>query len=117
MTDYRKAYLDGSNAYHSESRRLARSVADEASYENGVMRWHSNGQVPPEDVVDFAAFLGHPVIKFKNDAARRREQEAFLAEYRAKHVEPSEEERFEARAAFGPGVKLVNVFTGREWVS
>ena len=35
------------------------------------------------------------------------------AAYHAMRLEPSGEEAFEMRAAFGPGVEVVDVFTGR----
>jgi hypothetical protein len=47
--------------------------------------------------------------------SRKWETQAFLDAYRermANHV-PSDEERFEMRAAFGEGVEVVNVITGK----
>lgn len=43
-------------------------------------------------------------------AAREAEEKAREAEYAAEHA-------FELRAAFGPGVKVVNIVTGESWVS
>lgn len=45
------------------------------------------------------------------------EVSAFLQAYRQNYQGPSAEERVEARAAFGAGVKLVNAITGREWTT
>lgn len=80
-----------------------------------VWRWRSNNQVVPLGAVksyDIPADL---------DAQKKAydlELHNFLSEYRELHKNgPSDEERAEARAAHGPGVKLVNVITGREWVT
>ena len=46
---------------------------------------------------------------------------AFLKEYRTaqlnRSAEQIREERFEARAAMGPGVKMVNIFTGEQYTT
>ena len=97
-----------------ERKRLAADIqGDEASYQDGAARrWRSNDRIiPPHCYKD--AGLECPAAHV---AAYERETEAFLADYRkrmANHV-PSEEEQFEMRAAFGPGVEVVNVITGRK---
>jgi hypothetical protein len=49
----------------------------------------------------------------KQEAAYAAYCEEFAAAYHAMRPEPSGEEAFEMRAAFGPGVEVVDVFTGR----
>lgn len=92
---------------------------DETNEVSGpVVRWRSNDRIPFEDKLQ--EFLGKGLIgKLElNNSVRQREIEdqAFLAEY-ARNKGPSAEERFEARAAMGPGVEMVNVITGHRWIS
>lgn len=122
MTDYVAAYMNSMSHYNGEAIRLAASIRNDATITDGVIRWNSNGRVPPMDVVAFAAHLNtigslHQTVSVDASAAARdAETSAFLAEYRAARANgPTAEERFEARAAFGPGVDLVDVVTGRKW--
>ena len=49
-------------------------------------------------------------------STRKKEDAESIAAYRAAQpATPSSEEVFEARAAFGPGVEVVDVFTGRKF--
>ena len=53
--------------------------------------------------------------------ARDSRNTAFLAEYRTaqknRSAEQIREERFEARAAMGPGVEMVNIITGEKYTT
>lgn len=86
---------------------------------DGVVRWKSNGRVPPEDILAVWHHLGLPFDYEASVRIRDKEEREFLEEYRRvnKGRKPSAEERAEARAAMGPGVKMVNVITGDEWVT
>jgi hypothetical protein len=84
---------------------------------DGVFRWNSNGNVPPQDILNL--LQAEEAIDFDMEAtqaAREADTTAFLAEYREaqKNHTPSAEEMFEMRAAFGPGTTVVNVITGRK---
>jgi hypothetical protein len=91
----------------------ARIQSAEHAYEkNGVRYWRSNDAVIPPCVYKDAGMTCSAVHK----AAYERHLDASLADYRkrmANHV-PDEEQMFEMRAAFGPGVEVVNVITGRK---
>ena len=50
-------------------------------------------------------------------AARERDLDAFLAAYRRNPPPVTDEMRFEARAAHGPGVELVDVISGRRFTT
>lgn len=116
MTDYVKALNDPTHRDHAEAVRLAGQVKDEShtTLTGGVMRWTSNGRVPPADIVTLAASIFEAVDVEACDKARDEETQAFLAEYRRNNDRPATaEERFEMRAAFGPGVEVVNMITGR----
>ena len=89
----------------------------EAYTENGgrTWRWSSNDQFIS---VDTCRNYGIPCDEAAQEAARDAQVEAFVEEYRRNRAdEPDDERRFEARAAFGPGVELVNVITGRRWTT
>ena len=100
-----------------EALRLAETLRNKTTIENGVIRYNSNGQVPPAECVALAIHIGLPVNVEACGTAREIELDAFLAEYRKNYKDPTAEERFEARAAHGPGVKLVNVLTGTEFTT
>jgi|TARA_R110000824_G_scaffold321345_1_gene508195 hypothetical protein len=89
----------------------------------GVIRWLSNERVPPEEIVRVWVEEGFldKADEPRFDAARDEDTKAFFAEYRANQLNRSPEQiaeqRFEARAAHGPGVELVNAFTGERYVT
>lgn len=66
------------------------------------------------------AEFGQPETKAQQDA-RDKHTEEFLAEYRQRQAnrtpEQIRESRMEARAAMGPGVRMVNIFTGEKWTT
>ena len=121
MTDF-IADLNASG-YRGEEARRARDYITKgeagrrgATYSGGVMRWASNGSVPPREHVALAAFLGFPVDPAACEAARSAEIRELAASLRRREATMSAEDRAEraasARAAHGPGVELVNVLTG-----
>ena len=100
--------------------KLAENFANAYVDSNGVVRWKSNDRVPFEDMVtDFAeaGFVGKSAITL-SELARQADTSAFLAEYATAQAnrtpEQIAEEQFEMQAAFGPGVEVVNVFTGQK---
>ncbi|MCP1674561.1 hypothetical protein J2T57_001663 [Natronocella acetinitrilica] len=116
MTDYIAQYENPRFRFErEESERLAASLADGACIEDGVMRWESNNNVVPEDVARFAAYLGHPIDLDASRAARDADLKVLLEAYRRAAPHDSAEARFERRAAFGPGVEVVDVLSGRRY--
>jgi hypothetical protein len=95
--------------------RLREQIADDAhSYtRDGVRYWRSNDRPIPPMVFRDACLVCPP----EQVAADRAHTEAFLAEYRRtrSNRQLSAEERFEMRAAFGPGAEVVDVITGQKW--
>lgn len=84
---------------------------------NGVPRWPKVNRVIPADIIKeyFIDQLSY-FNKENSDRARDRETRAAVAAYKlamAGH-QPSDEELFEMRAAFGRGSKVVNIITGRQ---
>lgn len=79
-----------------------------------IIRWVSNDNVIPEDIMDKLAWPH----KAEMNIARAIQTEAAIEQYvdaqaRRTHDQVVEEE-VEMRAAFGEGVKVVNVLTGKE---
>ena len=70
--------------YHDEAvRAVARIRArDGFTVADGVMRWDSNGAVPPAEWIDAAAVLLPEVDAARSHAVRNAELDAFLDEYR-----------------------------------
>ncbi len=117
MTNYIKAIQDKSGVYHREAKNLVSKFIDDATVTDGIVRWNSNDNVPPTDVLDLWKFMG---FNFDMDAslvAQKADLQAFLADYRANDTGPTDEDRFEARAAFGSGVEIVNCITGRKFTT
>jgi hypothetical protein len=75
-------------------------------------KWESNSAFCP---LDACQRFGIPANLSAQRTALDAETKAFVAAYRKARAgrRPSAEERHEMRAAFGPGVIVVNVLTGR----
>lgn len=101
-----------------DQRHLAMFDTD-VDLRDGVPYWKTNGRVPPWDIVQLWAANDKPVDEEAASKARDEQQRQFIAEYRKAQArrtpEQIEEERAMARAAHGPGVEMVNVFTGERY--
>lgn len=85
-------------------------LAQDARLVDGIYRWKSNDHVPFDDLLEEA---GVPAdVRARCKTARAADTAAFLEDYRANYKGPSDEERAEMRAAFGPGTVVMNVVTG-----
>lgn len=83
---------------------------------DGIGRWASNGHAIPGDCAVLFAALGlAPTLDLAATAAANDAEAADAIErYRAAQpAQPSDEERAEMLAAFGPGATVVDVITGR----
>jgi hypothetical protein len=82
-----------------------------------VVRWNSNDRIPFGDMLTEFANAGWITEQtVENSLAQRKIEDrkaiqAYVDNYRG----PSEEEMFEARAAFGAGARVYNVFTGTSY--
>ena len=93
-------------------------TADAYSYNGKIWRWCSNDAPVP---LDAAKEYGVPVdVECQRQALDQHYTET-IAAYRKSQSRMSAadkaEQRMEARAAHGPGVKLVNVFTGESYTT
>ena len=119
MTDYIANHGDSRAPYHREAVNVA-SQFETGAHTDGdlVVRWDSNDRVPPQDILDLWQHLGFIFDMAASQAAHEADTKAFLTEYRANQpAQPSDEERAEARAAFGPGTEVVDFFTGRKFTT
>ena len=97
-----------------DAERTRANLVDPSRVEirNGVRYWRSNDRPVPVHVYKEAYIECPPeqIRAYEEDTAKS------LAEYRKamENYEPSEEELFEMRAAFGPGTTVVNVITGKK---
>ena len=88
-----------------------------------VYRWDSNGQIPFSDMLNDFCELGliTQAVVDKSIEVRAIETAQFLESYKKaqslRTADQIAEERFEARAAHGAGVELVNVFTGERYTT
>jgi hypothetical protein len=118
---YRNTYIEGLNyelphPFKKQSDRLDKEFDTDATVDSdGVARWKSNNNVPPNDILEFWKYLNKPFDYEKSNEVRIFESQKFIEEYRNSRAnyEPSEEELFEMRAAFGPGEKVMDIFTGK----
>ena len=81
---------------------------------HGIHRWRDSKQVPSREILNRIGLT--PEGMDRHASARDADLDAFAAEYvRQRDLrtpEDIEEEWSEVRAAYGPGVELVNIFTG-----
>lgn len=93
-----------------------------AEYDKGELYVDDNGvlrnvihRVAVEEVCEKVAYLGIAYNHIATIEARDEENRKSIAEYREamKNYEPSEEELYEMRAAFGAGETVVDIFTGK----
>jgi hypothetical protein len=81
---------------------------------DGIWVWKSNDRVPFADMLQSWGIEGDELAR--HDVARTEQNDIFFAEYRAaqeaRTPEQLAEEQYEMRAAFGPGVEMVNAITG-----
>lgn len=92
------------------------NFSTEVVFDGRVYRWASNGRVPPADAIrDYKIDQLPGFDKAAHDAERDAEITEALEAYRSYRENQgySDEEMYEMSAAFGPGVMVVDVITGK----
>jgi len=93
----------------AEAKNLRAKFETDAYFADGALRWKSNDRpVPASCFAD--AFATPDALQVETE---RKETRAFLDAYRRNPPTITDEERFEARAALGRGVDVVNIVTGQ----
>lgn len=76
-------------------------------------RWTTNNAPCPLDACQEYGIPCNPALQKR---AIEKHMDEVIARYKATQpAEPSAEEQYEMRAAFGPGKEVVDVITGRKW--
>ena len=98
------------------------SEAYEDYNEAGVIRWCSNDRCVPLDMCEKMQWYNMDAQRAADErdtsafiAAYKQQQAAFEADTSPEAMAAKAEQDFERRAAFGPGVEVVNVVTGRRY--
>lgn len=113
--------LDEYRGVHGEffEKKAKESLAmfhdDKIYLENGIVRWKSNGRIPPDDLLELWHYAGCSFDYEESCRKRSAEDAAAIKEYREqmKDYIPSGEELMEMRAAF-EGTMVVDVLTGKK---
>lgn len=86
---------------------------------DGIYRWLDSRQIPSKGILRRLGLSAEEMAC--HAAAEDADLDAYAADYQRRESEraPEEvaEERAELRAMHGPGMKLVNIFTGEEFVT
>ena len=101
-----------------DAKRKEDFYIDETNSDSGpVVRWNSNDRIPFGDMLSEFANAGWISVQtVENSLAQRKiEDRISIENYRKNYKGPSQEEMFEARAAFGAGARVYNVFTGTSY--
>jgi len=118
MTDYvGSLQVEGYAPYKREAQRIVDESDTSCYVIDGVLRWKSTDRVPFDDVLAVFLHIGKVFDLEKSRAARDLDTSAMLEEYRRINANRvmSDEERFEARAAFGEGSTVVDIVTGQRF--
>jgi len=94
-----------------EVKRLRDKIKNDTVRVAGSLFWKANKAPVPMSCFLEAGIPAPPT----QAAAIRLDTERVIAQYREamQNYIPSDEERYEMKAAFGEGVEVVNVFTGK----
>lgn len=116
FSNYCKPSPEGHVLHLDEARR---EFETEAHVDDGVVRWNSNDHVPPADCLIVFEMAGCEFDPKKSEAVRKAETRDAINRYREsrRNYVPDAEERFEMRAAFGPGETVVDVITGQKFTT
>lgn len=113
-------YVDGlkypkSHPFRTNSEKMLDAFHNDIYIENGVVRWKASGNVPPTDILNFWNFIGFDFDYDKTIQTQQKETEDFLGSYTRNQKTPSAEELFEMQTAFGKGVDIIDVASGKHY--
>ena len=99
--------------------RICKRAAERATVEaDGAIKWNSSGSYLPDDCCEKLEYAGFEFSREATSAKRDSQQRKALEEYRAYRAENgySKDELEEMRAAFEPGERVMDIFTGESWM-
>jgi len=113
-TKFDKTLLPDHSPWVADDEKAIEEFNENATVdEHGIVRWESNGRIPPTDCLEQWGNLTLDFDYVGSVLAGKEETRAALAAYRANPPELSDEARFEMRAAFGMGTTVIDIITGR----
>lgn len=102
------------NAEEEVRKAVAKADADAAVEADGAIKWNSNGRYLMDDFCEKLEYAGYAFSREATAKKREAQNAESLAEYRRNDKGLTGEALAEARAAFGEGVTVVNVLTGKK---
>lgn len=102
------------NAEEDVRKAVAKADSDAAVEADGAIKWNSNGRYLMDDFCEKLEYAGYAFSREATAKKREVQDEESLAEYRRNDKGFTGEALAEARAAFGEGVTVVNVLTGKK---
>jgi len=106
-----------------EKQRLREDFNSNTYYDGDAVRWKSSKNAVPEDIMYFwrdDGLVGDTEVA-ATEAARSDDLDKAITGYRWARANMTEEQKaeeaYERRAAFGEGERVINVFTGEEYIT
>jgi len=93
---------------------IQKATSDAIVDQVGAIKWKSNGQYLMDDYCEVLEYGGFDFSRAATSIARSIQQEESIARYKENRQQPSAEEIFEMRAAFGRGKTVIDVIAGQE---
>lgn len=111
-------YIEGlrypeNHPFRSDAERLLNGFHTDINIKDGIIRWKSNDNIPPKEILEFWKYIGFAFNYNDCITLQERETQAFLNNYSQNRKSQSEGELDEMRAAFGSGKKIIDVVTGK----
>lgn len=107
------------HVWREETERAISSFEGTVKLEGGVLRWASNGRVPPVELLDLWREVGKRFNYRNTVTTGKRDMDKTVAEYRRNQMrqtaEMEEEQRRNLQGAFGRGKETVDVISGRRY--
>lgn len=108
-----KYWLD--NAQKEVEKAVAMAERDATVEDDGAIKWTRAGRYLPDDFCEKLEYAGYNFNREATAVKRDKELSGFTREYRKREI--TGKEIFEARAAFGSGVKIVDVISGKSFTT
>lgn len=104
-------------AKQNDAPRLREKIATETKWDGDVLRWKSNSAVVPVHVFEDCGLHAMKPQREAYEDETAKAIKSYVASQEDLDEEAYAEQMYEARAAFGPDVEVVNVFTGKRYTT
>lgn len=116
MTDNRNAtrfLWEISTVYHKGATPHKSEAYTAKSEDYKILRWVSNDAVVPKDIMEKITWPHKGAMDYARAKQTQAAINCYIESQSNRTPDQLAEEAYEMRAAFGTGVKVVNVFTGK----